>query len=66
MRFQQSLSHNNYYYLKYLVKNLFLPFYLIFDSYFKALNENATDRIYLELLYLSPYYEIECESWADS
>ena len=28
--FQQSLSHNNFYYLKCLVKNLFLPFQLIF------------------------------------
>ena len=30
MQFQQSLSHNNFYYLKWLVKNLFLPFQLIF------------------------------------
>ena len=27
--FQQSLSHNHFYYLKCLVKNLFLPFQLI-------------------------------------
>ena len=34
--FQQSLSHNNFYCLKCMVKNLFLPFQLIF----KAASEN--------------------------
>ena len=33
--FQQSLSHNNFNYLKCLAKNLFLPFQLIFNIEYK-------------------------------